>query len=103
MKHILANTFYRLKSTLLGKYNINRILNKFVKKDAHQYNNTTSYDRYPEKLLDEKVDILTHLVRTNGSVFFTHDPSTALARIVLNDNGRFGSMNNQSQLQAMKI
>jgi glyoxylase-like metal-dependent hydrolase (beta-lactamase superfamily II) len=61
------------------------------------------YDRYPEKLLDEKIQILSHIVQTSGSIFFTHDPNTALSRIVLDDNGRFGSMNNQSKLQAMKI
>jgi glyoxylase-like metal-dependent hydrolase (beta-lactamase superfamily II) len=49
---------------------------------------TMGYDRYPERLIDEKTTLLTELVARNGRLFFTHDPSVALARVAF-VNGRF--------------
>jgi len=48
MKKKIATSYYRWKANILGNYNKNRLVNKFVNKNAHQYNNTTDYDRYPE-------------------------------------------------------
>ena len=50
---------------------------------------TMGYDRYPELLIDEKVRLLDRLVGEQGSVFFTHDPQCAMARIIRNERGRF--------------
>lgn len=50
---------------------------------------TMGYDRYPELLIDEKRALLTDLLGRGGSVFFTHDPSVALARVARDDKGRF--------------
>lgn len=49
---------------------------------------TMGYDRFPERLIDEKAALLTDLVARGGSLFFTHDPELARARIRL-ENGRF--------------
>ena len=52
---------------------------------------TMGYDRYPELLIDEKTTLLTDLVERGGRLFFTHDPSCAIARITRDERGRFGS------------
>ncbi len=42
---------------------------------------TMGYDRYPELLVDEKTALLGDLRRRGGSLFFTHDPTVAIARL----------------------
>ena len=64
---------------------------------------TMGYDRFPEQLIDEKVTLLSKLVRNNGRVFFTHDSEIALSRIILDDRGRFGTTNNETHLQSFNI
>ncbi len=49
------------------------------------------YDRFPERLLDEKRELLDDLVARDGRVFFTHDPECALAWITRDEAGRYGS------------
>ncbi|MBO6935082.1 MAG: MBL fold metallo-hydrolase [Deltaproteobacteria bacterium] len=51
---------------------------------------TMGYDRYPERLIDEKEALLSDLVQRGGRLFFTHDPEVAMAEVVLDDRGRFG-------------
>ncbi len=50
---------------------------------------TMGYDRFAEQLIDEKRALLDALARRNGSVFFTHDPECAVARIERDPDGRF--------------
>jgi glyoxylase-like metal-dependent hydrolase (beta-lactamase superfamily II) len=52
---------------------------------------TMGYDRAPEMLIDEKTALLGDLVARNGRLFFTHDPSVAMARVVRDPSGKFGS------------
>ena len=47
------------------------------------------YDRYPELLIDEKRALLEDLLAREASVFFTHDPEVALARVARDERGRF--------------
>jgi hypothetical protein len=47
------------------------------------------YDRYPERLIDEKATLLSDLLSRDGAIFFTHDPDVALARLV-HSKGRYG-------------
>ncbi|MBL9077763.1 MAG: MBL fold metallo-hydrolase [Planctomycetes bacterium] len=49
---------------------------------------TMGYDRWPERLIDEKVALLDALERRGGRLFFTHDPDTAVARLGRDDDGR---------------
>jgi len=42
---------------------------------------TMGYDRFPERLIDEKSALLPELHARNGRLFFTHDPDIALASI----------------------
>jgi len=50
---------------------------------------TMGYDRFPELVIDEKTRLLTDLLARQGSVFFTHDPKTAMGRVVRDAEGRF--------------
>ncbi|MCA9544113.1 MAG: MBL fold metallo-hydrolase [Myxococcales bacterium] len=51
---------------------------------------TMGYDRYPERLIDEKAALLGDLLPHGGRLFFTHDPHVALAKVIRDDHGRFG-------------
>ena len=64
---------------------------------------TMGYDRFPELLIDEKMNVLNEMVQQNGRLFFTHDMDVAMARITKDEHGRFGSTHNQSSLQAFEI
>jgi glyoxylase-like metal-dependent hydrolase (beta-lactamase superfamily II) len=50
---------------------------------------TMGYDRYPEQLINEKIELLNDLVRRDGKLFFTHDPEVSLAAVEKNEKGRF--------------
>ncbi|MDA1195281.1 MAG: MBL fold metallo-hydrolase [Planctomycetota bacterium] len=49
------------------------------------------YDRYPELLIDEKGALLADLLARSGSVFFTHDPEVAHARVARDAKGRYSA------------
>ncbi|MEM6955538.1 MAG: MBL fold metallo-hydrolase [Myxococcota bacterium] len=49
---------------------------------------TMGYDRFPERLIDEKSALLEDLAGRGGALFFTHDPEVAVARIA-KEKGRF--------------
>ena len=63
---------------------------------------TMGYDRFPERLIDEKQAILSSLIKKNGHIFFTHDHQTALAEIYLDDRGRFSTRNAQPLIHNWK-
>ena len=50
---------------------------------------TMGYDRFPEKLIDEKQALLSGLVTRRGRLFFTHDAACAMARVERDERGRF--------------
>jgi glyoxylase-like metal-dependent hydrolase (beta-lactamase superfamily II) len=50
---------------------------------------TMGYDRFPERLIEEKTALLEDLVTRRGRLFFTHDVDVAMARIERNERGRF--------------
>ena len=52
---------------------------------------TMGYDRFPERLIDEKAALLEDLVARGGRLLFTHDPDIAMARVVRDDDGRYGT------------
>lgn len=63
---------------------------------------TSGYDRFPERLIDEKTALLDDLVARNGRIFFTHDPACALARVTRDERGRYGSVNDRRQLAGVE-
>jgi glyoxylase-like metal-dependent hydrolase (beta-lactamase superfamily II) len=42
---------------------------------------TMGYDRFPERLVDEKAELFSDLVNREEHLFFTHDPEVAAARL----------------------
>ena len=50
---------------------------------------TMGYDRFPEKLIDEKRSLLEDLIRREGWLIFTHDPTVACGRVSKDERGRF--------------
>ncbi|MBT8494978.1 MAG: MBL fold metallo-hydrolase [Deltaproteobacteria bacterium] len=52
---------------------------------------TMGYDRYPEKLIDEKRALLEELLPKSGRLFYTHDPRYAISGFNKDDRGRFAA------------
>lgn len=50
---------------------------------------TMGYDRFPEKVVDEKEVLLDYLVAKQGRLFYTHDPKIAVSNVIRDDKGRF--------------
>jgi len=52
---------------------------------------TMGYDRFPERLTEEKRALLERIVADNGTLAFTHDPKVAASRVKRDANGRFSA------------
>ena len=63
---------------------------------------TMGYDRYPEKLIEEKQLVLEHLVEVGGRLFFTHDSEVALARVIKNERGRYSVEDTELALKSFQ-
>lgn len=50
---------------------------------------TMGYDRWPERLIEEKKAALDRIEAENGWMFFTHDASVAAAKVGHDDRGRY--------------
>jgi glyoxylase-like metal-dependent hydrolase (beta-lactamase superfamily II) len=50
---------------------------------------TMGYDRFAEKLIDEKQSLLKDLISRNGRLFFTHDAEVACGKLAINEKGRY--------------
>ena len=50
---------------------------------------TMGYDRWPEKLIDEKKAFLDDKMARGVRLFFTHDPACAVASVRKDDKGRY--------------
>lgn len=64
---------------------------------------TMGYDRNAELLIDEKKAFLSDKLRRNVHLFFTHDPECALAQVVRDDKGKFGTAHEVPELQARAL
>ena len=64
---------------------------------------TMGYDRNAELLIDEKRAFLEDKLARNVHLFFTHDPACALAQVVRDANGRFGTAHEVAELQARPL
>lgn len=64
---------------------------------------TMGYDRNPELLIDEKRAFLEDKLARNVHLFFTHDPGCALAQVVRDDKGRFGTAHETPALLARTL
>ena len=61
---------------------------------------TMGYDRNAELLIDEKRAFLEDKLARNVHLFFTHDPGCALAQVVRDDKGKFGTTHEHAELRA---
>jgi glyoxylase-like metal-dependent hydrolase (beta-lactamase superfamily II) len=61
------------------------------------------YDRFPEKLSDEKKLILHRAAKENWGLFFTHDPSCSMAEIKFEQKEKIIATNSFSNLYDYKI
>ncbi len=64
---------------------------------------TMGYDRFPELLIDEKRRLLDHMLAQHGRLFFTHDPTCALAHVTRDERLRYGTTNPRALLQDLAI
>jgi hypothetical protein len=62
---------------------------------------TMGYDRWPEKLIDEKRAFLEDKLARNVRLFFTHDHDCGLARVTRDERGRFGTADEQRMLHGV--
>lgn len=62
---------------------------------------TMGYDRYPEKLIEEKRSFLDDKLARGVRLFFTHDHDCAVARVVRDERGRYGTADEQQAMQGM--
>ncbi|MDQ7049482.1 MAG: MBL fold metallo-hydrolase [Enterobacterales bacterium] len=61
---------------------------------------TMGYDRFPEKIIDEKEALFEQILSRNGRLFFTHDPVCCCGRLIKNEKQRFVLEDCQQQLIA---
>lgn len=64
---------------------------------------TMGYDRNAELLIDEKREFVEDKLARNVHLFFTHDPGCALAQVVRDDKGRFGTTHEHPELHARTL
>jgi glyoxylase-like metal-dependent hydrolase (beta-lactamase superfamily II) len=50
---------------------------------------TMGYDRFPEQLINEKLELLEDIYTRNGMLFFTHDPDVPCGRVGRSSKGRY--------------
>lgn len=62
---------------------------------------TMGYDRWPEKLIDEKRAFLDDKLARNVRLFFTHDHDCAVARVTRDERGRYGTADEQRELAGL--
>lgn len=64
---------------------------------------TMGYDRNAELLIDEKRDFLEDKLARGVRLFFTHDPDCAMAQVVRDEKGRFGTLQEVAELRACPL
>ena len=62
---------------------------------------TMGYDRNAEQLIDEKSRLLSDLAARGGRLFFTHDPTLAIAKVVLSGD-RMIAVDGQERVAGME-
>ncbi len=64
---------------------------------------TMGYDRYPERLIDEKKAFLEDKLRRGVRLYFTHDPDCAMAQIERDGRGRFSTVREQRTVDGLGL
>lgn len=50
---------------------------------------TMGYDRFPERVIDEKQALFAEVLERGGRIFYTHDPEVALSGLARDERGRY--------------
>lgn len=61
---------------------------------------TMGYDRNAEQVIDEKKAFLADKYARNVHLYFTHDPECALAQLICDDKGKYGTVHAVAALSA---
>lgn len=64
---------------------------------------TMGYDRYPEKVIDEKAELYQEAVSRHWLIFFTHDAEVAASEIQKDDKGRYVPVKEQKTLKRFSL
>jgi glyoxylase-like metal-dependent hydrolase (beta-lactamase superfamily II) len=64
---------------------------------------TMGYDRFPERLIDEKSEFLSLGLERGTRLLLTHDPGCASCRIAKDDRGRFGPVEELERLEGLEV
>lgn len=64
---------------------------------------TMGFDRYPERLIDEKQALLEDALRRGLRLFFTHDASCAMATVQRDPAGRFSAADAWPEVCALEV
>lgn len=64
---------------------------------------TMGYDRYPEKLIDEKAAVYKRATSEDWLLFFTHDPVVAAAKVRAAEGGKFEPVQVQEALDGFVL
>ncbi len=63
---------------------------------------TMGYDRFPERLIDEKAALLADLLARGGRLFFTHDPLVAMGTVARDAKGRFHTVDDRAAVRDLE-
>ncbi len=64
---------------------------------------TMGYDRYPEKLIEEKEKLYEQFADKNLKIFFTHDPVYAMGELEKTEKGKFQVKNKKENFEQLEI
>lgn len=64
---------------------------------------TMGYDRYPEKLIDEKRPFLADKLERGVRLFFTHDHGCSMADVTRDEKGRYSTVNELPALKGISL
>jgi glyoxylase-like metal-dependent hydrolase (beta-lactamase superfamily II) len=64
---------------------------------------TMGYDRYPERLIDEKRRFLEDKLARGVRLYFVHDHEVALARVTRDDHGRFHTTDERAKVEDLRL
>ncbi len=64
---------------------------------------TMGYDRFPEKLIDEKAAVYQRAEKEHWLLFFTHDPGAAASEVKSSASGRYEPVQVQEQLIRQEV